>query len=298
MKLLKRLKSEEYGQVLILSLIFLMFGSLTLVPLLKFSFTELDGTLMYKDKTYDTYACDSAVEDAAQKLIKLVPPLDTLEINGSCTYTTDVINNRTATVTITKQSLLTSLMGDDEYKLGQPHLGWLQMALPVEETVRNYEEDWVEYSCNLSYNYDGTGDRFITSIGTFFSPAPSVNITGPYDEQPIPIITFDMLESTEEKVTAGGFSYIYRWIKNMGPILSGSNPTGSLGFKFRVHDADWEPATIFAWTCFKEQDVSVIVSSEMVKWLIEANVGNTSIRAEVLRDLQGVDILSWELSTN
>ena len=84
----------------------------------------------------------------------------------------------------------------------------------------------------------------------------------------------------------------------MGPVLSGSNPTGSLGFKFKVYDADWEPATIFAWTCFKEQDVSVIVSSEMVKWLIEANVGNTSIRAEVLRDLQGVDILSWELSTN
>jgi hypothetical protein len=298
MKLLKILKSGESGQILVLSLIFLMFGSLTLVPLLNFAFTELDATLVYKTKTYNTYACDSAVEDAAQKLIKMAPPLDTLEIGGSYTYTTDAINDRAATVTITKLSLLNSLLGDEEYKLGQPHLGWLQMTLPVEETVRNYEENWVEYSCNLTYNYDGVGDRFITSIGTFFSPAPGANITGPYDELPVPIITFDFLESTEEKVTAGGFSYIYRWVKNMGPVLGGSNPTGSLSFKFRVDDAEWEPTTIFAWTSFKEQDVSVIVSAEMVKWLIEANVGNTSIRAEVLRDLQGIDILSWELSTS
>lgn len=298
MKLLKKLKTDETGQILILSLIFLLFGSLTLPPLLNFTFTEMDTTLMYKMKTYDTYTCDSAVEDAAQKLIKMAPPLDTLEIGNSYTYTTNTINNRTATVTITKLSILSSLLGDEEYKLDQPHLGWLNMELPVEETIRNYEEDWVEYSCNVTFNYDGTGERYIKSIGTYYSPAPSVNITGPYDEVPIPIITFDTLESIEEKMTAGGFSYIYRWVKNEGPVLSGDNPTGSLGFKFRVDDADWEPTTIFAFATFKEQDVSLIISSEMVKWLIEASVGNTTIRAEVLRDLEGIDILSWELSNN
>jgi len=296
MKLFKRLKTEEAGQILVLSLIFLMFGSLTMVPLLNFTFTELDASLMYKIKTYDTYTCDSAVEDAAHKLIKMVSPLDTMEIGGSYTYTTDTINDRTATVTITKLSLLSSLLGDEEYKIDQPHLGWLNMDLPVEETIRNYEEDWVEYACDVNFNYDGTGERYIKSIGTYFSPAPGENITGPYDEVPVPIITFDNLESVEEKITAGGFSYIYRWVKNIGPVLSGDNPTGSLSFKFRVDDADWAPATIFAWATFKEQDVSIIVSSEMVKWLIEANVGNTSIRAEVLRDLNGIDILSWELS--
>ena len=298
MRLFKRLKSEEAGQILVLSLIFLLVGSLTMVPLLNFTFTELKTTLMYKSKTYDTYTCDSAVEDAASKLVKMVSPLDTLEIGGSYTYTTDPINDRAATVTITKLSLLTSLLGDEEYKIDQPHLGWLDMALPVEETVRNYEEDWVEYACNVTFNYDGTGDRFIQSIGTYFSPAPGENITGPYDEVPVPVITFDNLESREEKITAGGFSYIYRWVKNLGPVLGGDNPTGSLSFNFRVDDAEWAPATIFAWASFKEQDVSIIVSSEMVKWLIEANVGNTSIRAEVLRDLEGIDILSWELSNN
>lgn len=298
MRLFKRLKTEEAGYVLVLSLIFLVFGSLTLPPLLNFTFTEMDATLMYKTKTYDTYTCDSAVEDAAHMLIKMAPPLDTLEIGNSYTYTTDTINNRNATVTITKLSLLTSLLGDEEYKISQPHLGWLEMELPVEETVRNYEEDWVEYSCQVNFNYDGTGERYIQAIGTYFSPAPGENITDPYDEVPIPVITFDYLESMEKKITAGGFSYIYRWVKNMGPTLSGDNPTGSLSFKFRVYDADWEPATIFAFATFKEQDISLIVSSEMVKWLIEASVGNTSIRAEVLRDLEGIDILSWELSQN
>lgn len=298
MRLFKRVITEESGQVLILSLIFLLFGSLTLPPLLKFTFTEMDATLMYQSKTYDTYTCDSAVEDAAYKLIKMASPLDTLEIGSSYTYTTDTINNRTATVTITKLSLLTSLLGDEEYKIDQPHLGWLDMELPVEETTRNYVEDWVEYACQVNFNYDGTGERYVESIGGYFSPAPGVTITGPYDELAIPAITFDNLESVEEKITAGGFSYIYRWVKNVGPVLSGDNPSGSLGFKFRVDDADWSPATIFAWATFKEQDVSLIVSSEMVKWLIEANVGNTSIRAEVLRDLEGIDILSWELSNN
>jgi len=296
MRLFKRLIADESGQVLVLSLIFLLFGSLTIPPLLKFTFTEMDATLMYKMKTYDTYTCDSAVEDAAQKLIKMASPLDTLEIGDSYTYTTDTINNRTATVTITKLSLLTSLLGDEEYKIDQPHLGWLDMELPVEETIRNYEEDWVEYSCQVNFNYDGTGERYIKSIGTYFSPAPGENITGPYGEVPVPIITFDKLESVEEKITAGGFSYIYRWVKNQGPVLSGDNQTGSLSFKFKVDDADWAPATIFAFATFKEQDVSIIISSEMVKWLIEASVGNTSIRAEVLRDLEGIDILSWELS--
>jgi hypothetical protein len=238
------------------------------------------------------------VEDAAQKLIKMASPLNTLEIGDSYTYTTDTINNRTATVTITKLSLLTSLLGDEEYKIDQPHLGWLDMELPVEETIRNYEEDWVEYSCQVNFNYDGTGERYIKSIGTYFSPAPGENVTGPYDEVAVPVITFDNLASVEEKITAGGFSYIYRWKKNVGPMLSGDNQTGSLSFKFRVDDADWAPATIFAFATFKEQDVSIIISSDMVKWLIEASVGSTSIRAEVLRDLEGIDVLSWELIKN
>ena len=60
MNIFKRLKKEESGQILILSLIFLLFGSLTLPPMLNFTFTELDTTIMYQENTKELYTCDAA----------------------------------------------------------------------------------------------------------------------------------------------------------------------------------------------------------------------------------------------
>ena len=164
---------------------------------------------MYKTKTYDLYTCDSAIEDAAHKLIKMVPPLGELEIGGnSYNYTTDSINGRTANVTITKLSLLTGIVGDDEYKVDQPHEGWLDLGLPPEETTRNYEENWVEYICQLDFDYQGISNRQVESIGVFITPYPGDILTGPYDEVVIPAITWDDFETQEERIAAGGFSYI------------------------------------------------------------------------------------------
>jgi hypothetical protein len=295
MNIFKRLSREEAGHILRLSLIFMLFGSLTLVPLLKFTFTEMKTTLIYKTKTYNTYTCDSAVEDAAHKLIKMASPLDTLAIGGSCSYTTDAINGRTANVTITKLSLLSGIVGEGEYKYDQPHEGWLDLGLPPEETTRNYEENWVEYQCQLDFDYQGTGNRQIESIGVFISPYPGDIITGPYDEITIPVITFTDIESQQERVAAGGFSYIYRWKNNKGPEFDQDNPTGSISFKFRVDDANWSAGMVFAWATFKEQDISYVASAELVKWLIEASVDDTCIRAEVLSNMGGFSMLSWEL---
>jgi|GEM_PF-3368821 len=295
MNILKRIKKEETGQILILSLIFMVFGSLTLVPLLNFTFTEMDATLMYKTKTYDTYTCDSAVEDAAHKLIKMAPPLGTLDIGDSYSYTTDAINGRTADVTITKLSLLSGIIGEGEYKYDQPHEGWLDLGLPPEETTRNYEENWVEYQVQLDFDYQGTGKRNIESIGVFLTPYPGDIVTGPFDEVAVPVISFDDLESQQERIAAGGFSYIYRWQNNKGPEFDKDNRTGSISFKFRVDDADWSTNIVFAWATFKEQDISYVASAEFVKWLIEASVDDTTIRAEALSDMGGFSMLSWEL---
>jgi len=298
MRWLKRLKTEETGTALILSLIFMLFGSLTLPPLLNFTFTEMEATLMYKDKTFELYTCDSAVEDAAHKLIKMALPLDTFEIGDSYTYTTDIINDRTAEVTITKLSLLSGVIGDDEYKTDRPHETWINLELPPEETIRNEVENWVEYQCQLNFDYQGDGNRNIQSIGVFFAPYPGDIFTGPYDEVATPVITFTKLESQEERVAAGGFSYIYRWEKNKGPVFDSDNRTGSLTFKFRVDDADWMPDLIFAWATVQEQDISYIANMELTKWIIEATVDETSLRTEALREPDGVDILSWKLSNS
>ena len=298
MRLLKQLKNEENGAILILSLMFLMFGSITLVPLLNFTFTQMDTTLMYKEKTFELYTCDAAVEDAAYKLIKMASPLDTLEIGDSYTYNTDVINNRTAEVTITKLSLLSGIIGEDEYKVDRPHETWINLGLPPEETTRNEIENWVEYQCQLDFDYQADGNRNIQSIGVFFAPYPGDIFTGPYDEVATPVITFTDLESQEQRVAAGGFSFIYRWQKNKGPVFDSDNRTGSLSFKFRVDDAEWMPDMIFAWATVKEQDISYIANMELTKWIIEAIVDDTSLRTEAIREPDGIDVLSWKLSTN
>ena len=295
MNIIKKIHKEESGYILIFSLIFLVMGSLTLVPLLDFTFTEMETALVYKTNMFDLYTCDAAAEDGIHKLIKMHSPLDTLEVGDSYTYNTDIINDRTATVTISKLSLISGLIGDDEYKVSQPHEGWMNMGTPTDNITRNYVENWVEYTCQLDFDYQGGGSRQIETIGLYFSPYPGDIITGPYDEVLVPVITFNDFETLEEKVVASGFSYIYRWQKNNGPIFDSSNQTGSISFKFKVDDADWTVSTFFAWATVKEQDISYITNCEMVKWQIEATVDDKTIIVEALVDLGQVDVLSWEL---
>ena len=294
MNLIKRINKEEAGYILVFTMVFLVIGSLTITPLLGFTFTEMETTLVYKDNMYELYTCDTAVEDGIHKLIKMPAPLDTLEINDSYNYTTELINDRTATVTIKKLSLISGIIGDDEYKLDRPHEDWVTMEVPGDNITRNYAENWVEYVCQLNFDYQGGGSRNIESIGFFFSPYPGDIVNGPYDEVVVPVITFDDFDRLEEKIIAGGFAYIYRWDKNKGPKFN-SGDTGSISIKFRVDDADWSVDTFFAWATVKEEDISFIANCDMVKWQIEAIVDDTTIIAEALADSGEVDLLSWEL---
>lgn len=295
MNFLKRIRTEEIGQLLILAVIFLMLGSLTLVPLLNFTFTELDTSLMYTSNMYELYACDAGIEDATQKLLKQAPPLDTLEVGDSYSYTIDSVNGKSVSVMITGLSLLTGLLGEDEYKTGQPHEGWLQFELPTGNITRNYEEDWVEYTCELNFHYDGDGSRKVESVGAYFAPYPSDIIEGPYDEMAVPIMTFDNLKSQELKIAAGGFAFIYRWLFNLGPEFDKDNRDGSLILKFKVYDADWTAMTTFAWATFKEEDISYVTTADLSKWLIEASAGKTMIKAQALYDSGAIDLLCWEV---
>lgn len=295
MKLLKRLKTEESGTLLILTIIFLMFGSLTVLPLLDFTATNLNAAKNYQTKTHEVYACDAGIEDAIQKLIKQVAPFDEFEVDDSHSYAAGPVNNREISMTVTQISLLTGLMGDDEYKIGQPHEGWLQFDLPTDNLTRNYEEDWVEYTSVLNFHYDGSGNRKVESVGAFFAPYPGEIITGPYDESTIPVMTLDNLESQEMKVAAGGFAFIYRWLINQGPEFDNNNRDGTLIFKMKVDDADWTALTSFAWATFKEQDVSYVTTAELTKWVIEADAGDTVIKAQVLYNNGAIDLLSWEI---
>ena len=62
--ILPRLVSSEAGNALILVTIFLVLGSLTLVPVLSHVGTALKTGRAYEYKTEELYAADAGVEDA------------------------------------------------------------------------------------------------------------------------------------------------------------------------------------------------------------------------------------------
>lgn len=296
MKLLRRLRTEETGHILILSLIVLTFGSLVMVPFLDFVRTGFVAGSVYEKKMTEIYAADAGIEDAVHRINKLIAPLDTMETNDETVYAVDPVNGKAVDITIKKLSLLEGLLGDNEFKVGQPHESWIQYDLPEDAIVRNPGEDWVEYKCQLRFRYEGSGSRQVETAGVYFSPYPGAIIEGPYDEQATPVMTFDDLESRQMKVAAGGFAFIYRWLSNSGPIFDKNNRNGSISLRFKVHDADWAYGSTFVWATFKEQDVSFVTTAQFTKWLAIARAGNTEIRAQILRDNGQIKFLSWEIN--
>ncbi len=298
MNFIKHIKSDEKGHIFILSLIILALGCMTLTPLLDLMSTSIKSTAVYQNKMKQTYASDSGIEDAAQKMIKNVPGIQALADGSSWTYTLSSINGMPVTVTISKISLLDGLLGSNEYKLGQPHTGWVQYQVPPAQIIRNYEENWVEFYCILDFNYTGGGNRRIEWVGVYFAPFPgdASLISDPYDIVYIPVMNTTDLDSIEKKVVTGGFAFIWRWKPEHGPQFTSTQKTGSVYFKFRVNDASWMYTSTFMWATFKEQDISYITDSQLNKWLVQSNAGQVTTKVQALEDEgnSSVAFLTWE----
>lgn len=289
---------NEKGQVFLLSLIVLAVGFFTVTSLLGLMATSVKAIATYQNKMKQSYAGDAGIEDAAQKMITNYPAVENLGDGQTFAYTIPSINGMPVTVTIKKLSLLDGLLGDDEYKVGQPHEGWVQFQIPTNQIVRNYQENYVEYTCTLDFTYDGSGNRRIESVGVFFAPFPGDPdlIQGPYDATAVPVMTFANLESVEKKVVTGGFAFIWRWLSTQGPQFSTQDRTGSISAKFRVNDANWEHTSAFVWATFQEQDVSYWTNSQLNKWLVSAIAGQTNTKVQAIEDegSGSVVILTWE----
>jgi len=299
MKLLREINRNEKGQAFILTLILLLVGGLIIAPLLTFTNTGVRAGQTYEENMNEVYAADAGVEDAMYRMIKDDATLQDLEENDSHSYSLpSSVNSLPVNVTVTKLALIQGLLGDDEYNLNQPHENWVQFDIPPEMTTRNYEEDWVEYYIELTFYYEGTGNRLVETVGAFFAPVPGDEslIDAPYEVVTIPAMTLDYLASTETKTASGGFAFIWRWQNNLGPTFDKNNRDGTLSFKFKIHDADWDYTASFIWATFKEQDISFVTNAELYKWLIEATAGNTTVRSAIIDNAGALTILTWETS--
>ncbi len=295
---------DEKGQVLVLAMILMLVGGLIIVPLLGFMSTGLIVGRVFEDKMAQAYAADAGVEDAIYNIITPAAPyygaLDGLDVNEeSALYTLTDINGLSVSYTVTKLSLLAGFVDDSEYKVGQPHEDWVTFDAPLEVAKT---ATYVEYETTANFTYTGAGNRQVITIGSLFSPHPGDDslIVGPYDIVYTPVIVADGLEAGSPELVTGSsaFAFIWRWGESpyTGPLFN-SGDTGSLGFKFKIMDPDWEYSNYFIWATFKENDVSYVTSDpDSYNWLIEATAGDTTVRSYVLTGVVGVDVLTWEIS--
>src|SRR4030042_6690986 len=99
--------SHEAGQALIIVLVFVLLGSLTIVPTLMYMSTALKSGVSYENKTKEYYAADAGIEDGIwqikyDRLVALSGDLDfAYNFDASCSYDIDdPINGLTTSVTI------------------------------------------------------------------------------------------------------------------------------------------------------------------------------------------------------
>lgn len=308
MKLIKEINKKESGQAFILVLILLLVGALMIGPLLGFMGTGLVAGQTYEERVAEVYAADAGVEDAIYKIMNHDPSLPADETDSITYQLTDPINGETVDVTVTKLSLVQGLLGEDEYKIGQPHEDW------VTPDIQPSGEEGV-YTCTLSFNYleeYGQGSRLIESVGTYFSPLPNKDVDQEYEEiigVPVVFDTEGVFEdshfntpplqedsSPEIKIASGGFAYIWRWEKNQGPLFDKNNRIGEFSCEFEISDPGWAYGIYFVWATFREQDISYITSADFYKWLIEATAGDTTVLSAIMEDSGVVDMLTWEIN--
>ncbi len=302
MKLLKEIYRKESGQAFIMVLILLLVGMLIIAPLLALMGTGLISARSIDDKTNEVYAADAGIEDAINKIVNDDAFIAEQDDGWSDSYTlTDPVNGETIQVTVYKLSLLESLLGEDEYKLNQPHEGWMYLDDPVAPQPTG---GGMEYSYDVSFLYEGAGKRMIETVGVFFAPISGDldSITGPYDwsgtETGVMHFNFLEADSPEKKIVSGGFAFLWRWQNNKGPEFENKDGEreGSFSFKFTVSDAGWQPSIFFIFGTVKEQDISYITNSPgYFQWLIEATAGDTTVRAAIIEENGLVDIITWEV---
>jgi hypothetical protein len=305
-KMLNKLKMEEKGQAFILALILLAVGGLIIIPLLGFMGTGLMAARLIENKVDGTYAADAGVEDALWKIVN--GGFDSLNLGDDSTYLlTNMVNGENVSVTVTKMAIVESFIGDENYQEDQPHEDWITLTEPV-EIDSSVTEDWVEYSVDIAFFYDGNPWRRIDTIAAIFgyTPTPNDLVNAPFDSQYTGQITDTTLDadSPETKFSASSFGFIWRWNPpaDNQPSFRGPDETdGSLGFSFRVDDASWEPTYFFIWALVGSADVSYITNAPgLFNWEIESTAGDTTVRSYILAGvLDGsseVQVLTWEIN--
>lgn len=97
-----RFTSGEAGQALILILVFILLGSLTIIPTLTYMTTALKSGVSYENNTKEFFTADAGIENGLWRIKYdfMGPNYDPYDFHTTWIYETDPVNNLTAEVSV------------------------------------------------------------------------------------------------------------------------------------------------------------------------------------------------------
>jgi hypothetical protein len=112
---LSHLTSQETGQALIIVLIFVLLGSLTLIPTLAYMRTALKSGVSYENKSKEFFTADAGIENGLWRIKYdyMGPDYDPYDFNTTWIYDTDPLNNLSAEVSVKNVWLPSNVHLDD-----------------------------------------------------------------------------------------------------------------------------------------------------------------------------------------
>jgi hypothetical protein len=167
---LSRPSSGEAGQALILVLIFLMLGSLTLVPTLTHISTALKTGEVYEKNTDELYTADAGIEDSLWRIKYdfMGADYNPYDFETAWPYQTEDLNGMTANFTISNVWFPTNVNLVDPYAPGFIDLTPAEVR-EMMESEKLIVAGSADFSDNISpYRY---------KIKLDFNPAPTDNLT-------------------------------------------------------------------------------------------------------------------------
>jgi hypothetical protein len=143
----------EKGFVLMLTLLFLLFGALIIAPLLGYMGTGIKTGILFQDKIDELYAADAGIERGLSIIMNGQAPSHE---SPAVTYPAMTVGNKSVVVTIASDWILNGIVPED--RIG-PH--------STDVVVHGEPSETGVYTITITYDPSTSGDKKVDYLGVW-----------------------------------------------------------------------------------------------------------------------------------
>ena len=286
-RLLKRLRSSQKGQALIIVLALLAIGGLTIAVSLNYATTNLKGSRIVEEKMDGVYAAGAGVEYALWSLQKGLWSLP--EGATTSNATPGNINQMAVSIQAVNQGTF-SLYAGELLEEAAVWAGWVSVVgniVPVDGTTANY-------TITVTRDEDARGIIRLIEVGAAL-PAGYVYESGSA------ALFLENLSSTNPSsngTTAGGAQWVkWEWQPGQGPQITSVHTQG-----FRITGTT-SLGGAYAWVQAQSQDIGIVGEISGTRYKITATAtrpgdGRTTAKIVATIIIVGgdIEIMSWQIT--